>query len=84
MAAAFAGFEQIRYLSDEAYVGLPRDTSWPGPGRQPAEIARAAEAWNSVPESRVELTVADRTRTPSLSRVPSPPSPVTTIVAASA
>lgn len=40
LGAAFAGFEAIVYPPENAYVGLPKDTTWQGDRMSPAAIVR--------------------------------------------
>jgi hypothetical protein len=42
VGAAFTGFENVRYLPETAYQGMPNDTAWNGPALQPKDLARQA------------------------------------------
>jgi hypothetical protein len=41
VGATFCGFENAGYLPDAAYAGLPRDTTWAGPARDPKQTAES-------------------------------------------
>jgi len=42
LGAAFTGFEDVRYLPESAYQGMPKDTAWHGDAQAPKPLARHA------------------------------------------